>query len=166
MFPDYAAALRSTGAMTDVTVAAVTAAASAAAAAAAAAVVAAAGKEIEAKLHAAPPNVFPFYGMTPTMLRAMSNPATLQANIHATVTNVAAARRPGHAPPHQTLRVERTGTSQPGHQRQPARVHGEDGEDSACSREDAEGTLGGTASGQERRGVKEEEGSGWAMPPA
>ena len=30
---------------------------------------------------ACPPSVFPFYGLTPAMLRAMSNPATIQANI-------------------------------------------------------------------------------------
>lgn len=29
--------------------------------------------------------MFPFYGLTPAMLRAMSNPATIQANIQATI---------------------------------------------------------------------------------
>lgn len=91
--PDYAALVRSGGEVTDVTVAAVTAAASAAAAAAAAAVVAAAGKEIETKLQACPPNVFPFYGLTPAMLRAMSNPATIQANIQATINATSLAQR-------------------------------------------------------------------------
>ena len=36
-------------------------------------------------LQACPPSVFPFYGLTPAMLRAMSNPATIQANIQATI---------------------------------------------------------------------------------
>lgn len=34
-------------------------------------------------LQACPPSVFPFYGLTPAMLRAMSNPATIQARAHA-----------------------------------------------------------------------------------
>jgi hypothetical protein len=83
--PDYAAAAHGGEVEVDITVAAVTAAASAAAAAAAAAVVAAAGRDVECRLQAAPPPVFPFYGLTPAMLRAMSNPATIQANIQATI---------------------------------------------------------------------------------
>lgn len=138
---DYAAAVRqATGSglqlSGDITVAAVTAAASAAAAAAAAAVVAAAGREIEAKLQSAPPNVFPFFGMTPAMLRAMSNPATIQANIKASIATASGPPAPPPPPPSRDVGAERTGTSEPGHQQQPQQVHGEDGEDSACSRED------------------------------
>ena len=151
--PDYAAAVRNAAgapSIPDITIAAVTAAASAAAAAAAAAVVAAAGREIEAQLQMNPPEVFPFCGLTPAMLRNMSNPAAIQANIQA---SIAAASGPPAPPvpsgmaaaPVRNVGVERTGTSEPGYQRHPPKVHGEDGEDSACSRENEErrGRSGG-----------------------
>lgn len=41
--------------------------------------------QLSRHLQACPPSVFPFYGLTPAMLRAMSNPATIQANIQATI---------------------------------------------------------------------------------
>lgn len=138
--PDYAALVQK-GAQNsniDVTVAAVTAAASAAAAAAAAAVVAAAGKDVEDKLQSNPPSVFPFYGLTPSMMRAMSNPAAIQANIMANIQNVQPRKRVS-----KDVGGERTGTSEPGHHFQPQQVHGQDGEDSACSR-GADEEVGGS----------------------
>ncbi|GAB4819264.1 hypothetical protein N2152v2_006310 [Parachlorella kessleri] len=147
--PDYASLVRGGGEVGDVTVAAVTAAASAAAAAAAAAVVAAAGREIESRLQATPPTGFPFYGLTPAMLRLMSNPSHIQEQVAAT----AAAAKQQHQQRHQQandasraliareIGAERTGTSEPGRQAQPVQVHGEDGEDSACSRENEEGLV-------------------------
>lgn len=157
--PDYAAAVRNAAgapSIPDITVAAVTAAASAAAAAAAAAVVAAAGREIEAQLQLNPPDVFPFCGLTPAMLRSMSNPAAIQANIQA---SIAAASGPPAPPvpsgvaaaPVRTVGAERTGTSEPGYQLHPPRVHGEDGEDSACSREN-EDQRGGSGGGDDAEG--------------
>lgn len=131
----------------DVAMAAVTAAASAAAAAAAAAVVAAAGRDIEARIQAAPPNGFPFYGMPPSLLRPMSsNPPLNQLNPQATSTRD--ARGMVGMGSHREAGAEATGTSEPGRQHHPAQVHGEDGEDSACSREneDGAGQLKETAS--------------------
>jgi hypothetical protein len=58
--------------VSDATVAAVTAAASAAAAAAAAAVVSAAGSRVQAYLAAHPPSGFPFFGVAPGLMGAMS----------------------------------------------------------------------------------------------
>lgn len=37
--------------------------------------------------------MFPFYGLTPAMLRAMSNPATIQANIQATINATSRQQR-------------------------------------------------------------------------
>ena len=148
----------------DITIAAVTAAASAAAAAAASAVIAAAGKDVEERLQEAPPLVFPFYGLPPNALRTMSNPTAIQASIQAAIANTLPQSLLGKMNPsmQQTMGVtmnqaaldrqqrvfghertsfargenyERTGTSEPGCQQRPSQVHGEDGEDSACSRE-------------------------------
>ena len=164
----------------DITLAAVTAAASAAAAAAAAAVVAAAGKDIEERLQAAPPPSFPFYGLPPAVLRSMSNPAAIQASIQAAISNYIPqymmaksnqrnnqndldGSNPGQIGMetgggayaadrlHRGEACERTGTSEPGRQQRPSQVHGEDGEDSACSREN-EMQLKANAHDQEAEG--------------
>ena len=154
---DYTTVIKNSGGdPQDVTVAAVAAAASAAAAAAAAAVVAAAGKEIEERLQMDPPAIFPFFGMSPSMLRAMSNPAHVQANMHAALANFNApvptgmSERPDKlsAQPKKKVKkskkeeVERTGTSEPGAMHMHVNFHGEDGEGSACSREDAQTEKG------------------------
>jgi SHAQKYF class myb-like DNA-binding protein len=121
----------------------------------AAAVVAAAGKEIEERLQMEPPSIFPFFGMAPSMLRAMSNPAHVQANMQAALANFNApvptgmserpdkmSTQPKKKAKKSKEEVERTGTSEPGVMHTHVNFHGEDGEGSACSREDAQTEKG------------------------
>jgi len=126
-------------------------------------VLAAAGREIENKLAADPPAAFPFFGMSPDVLRNMCNPQQFQSNIQATLANygtciprtnaqeninshTAAINKPtmyGQTNRRKMEGGEKTGTSEPGvFDFAVNSYHGEDGDGSACSREEDKETSG------------------------